>query len=192
MKAMGYAQKVVESISSNGSSGIKYTTVTSGSKTENTVDLSGLHVSRATYDGKGLNINYTYAKKSDGLITDLSIGSGVYSFYKYNSNGDKVYTSGIVDSATYIHSVEIYKKDSTRVFLTIVNKSSTQISLAQLAKYTSTGARIMCSGYVGDKVVSAIKYAGQNSVYAIEGWKGKQDTYIIDNSCTISDTVRSI
>lgn len=69
MKAMGYAQKIVTDISVNGTTGIKYTTVTSGTQnSNNTVDLSGLYVSRATRDGSGNIITSTYAKKSDLFI----------------------------------------------------------------------------------------------------------------------------
>ena len=131
-------------------------------------------------------------KDLDGLVTDLRISNGSYSFYKYNSSGNKEYTNGVVDSATYVHYLEIYKIDSTRLYLTIVNKSSSRISLQQLAGYTSSGARIMCTGYVDTHAITGIKYAGVNSVYAIATYKDKEFTYIIDSSYTIGDVVRSI
>ena len=131
-------------------------------------------------------------KDLDGLITDLSIGNGVYSFYKYDSSGNKVYTHGVLDDATYVHYLEIYKFESTRLYLTIVNKSSSRISLQQLASYTSSGARIMCTGYVDTHAITGIKYAGMNSVYAIATYKDKEFTYIIDSSYTIGDVVKSI
>lgn len=91
-----------------------------------------------------------------------------------------------------MHNVHIYKSGSARLFLTIINKSSSHISLQQLAQYTSSGARIMCSGYVGSDAVTGIKYAGANSVYAIEGYNGNEFTNIIDSSYTINDVVKSI
>ena len=76
---MGYAQKIVTDISVNGTTGIKYTTVTSGTQnSNNTVDLSGLYVSRATRDGNGDIITSTYAKKSDP-ISAYSTGSAIKS-----------------------------------------------------------------------------------------------------------------
>ena len=86
MKALGYGQTVVTSIGSNGSNGIKYTTMTGSTKKEdNTVDLGGLYVARATGDSDGKQINTTYAKKSElfnysGTISGpntLSLSTGV-------------------------------------------------------------------------------------------------------------------
>ena len=128
----------------------------------------------------------------DGLITDLIISNGTYSFYKYNSSGNKEFTAGVVDKTIYMHFIQIYKSGSTRIFLMLISRSSSTISLQQLASYTSSGARIMCSGYVGSSRVSGIKYAGANSVYAIEGYNGNETTHIIDSSCTITDTTKSI
>lgn len=206
MKAMGYAQQVIESISGNTSNGVlswtgKKSGSDSGSGSLNIKEIkvnnaghadSAGSATKATQDGNGQNISSTYAKKSDGLITDLSISNGTYSFYHYNSAGEKEYTGGLVDRGIYVHHLKISKSGNGRVFVTIINRSSSHISLQQLASYTSNGSRIMCSGYMGQKVVSAIRYAGMNSVYAIEAWAGKQDTYIIDSSYTISDTTRSI
>ena len=86
MKAMGYAQKIVTEISANGTAGIKYTTVTSGtSNSNNTVNLSNLHVARAIADGNGKNINDTYAKKSDPFAAYTS-GSAITSLSSTQNN----------------------------------------------------------------------------------------------------------
>lgn len=64
MKAMGYAQQVLQTLSLSGN------TLTGNGKKGNenytsSVDLSGLHVANADKDGSDNNIEQTYAKKSD-------------------------------------------------------------------------------------------------------------------------------
>ena len=74
MKAMGYAQQVLQTLSLSGN------TLTGNGKKGNenytsSVDLSGLHVANADKDGSDNNIEQTYAKKSDLLNAIYPVGS---------------------------------------------------------------------------------------------------------------------
>lgn len=135
----------------------------------------------------------------DGLITDLTISSGTYSFYKYNSSGNKVYTSGVVDSGIYLHHIRIEKTNAGYISTTIINRSSDQlIAIETLASYLRNGATIMCSGYMipagtlNVYTVSGLKYAGVSSIYAICFYSGASRNLVIDRSYTIYDTVKSL
>ena len=97
MKAMGYAKTVIESISGNETDGTLNWTSRSGDNTSTgSLNIKNIKVNSAgnadyaTYDSGSNIIANTYAKKSDGLITSISISD----FYLVSdkTSGSRSYT----------------------------------------------------------------------------------------------------
>lgn len=111
MKALGYGQTVVTSISVAGTSSIKYTTRTGSSvKEDNLVDLSGLKVSDAVNaDNLGNLGPNAYAKTSDlnnYTCSSISTIEGMLPVFSVNGV-DASYTRG---SSAYIQHATLESK----------------------------------------------------------------------------------